>query len=150
MDYHDLRSKEILASSGSTVTNDAKHPTVQRTASTPISELCLCVLNRSVVSNSLQHYGLWPARLLCPENFPGKNTGVGCHALLQGIFLTQESNPHLLHWQADALPLSHQRSPISELHGPKCQHEELMLLKGDVGEDPRESLGLQQDPPSQS
>ena len=28
---------------------------------------------------------------------PGKNTGVGCHALLQGIFLTQRSNPHLLH-----------------------------------------------------
>ena len=31
-----------------------------------------------------------------PGNFPGKNTGVGCHALLQGIFATQESNPHLL------------------------------------------------------
>ena len=30
-------------------------------------------------------------------DFPGKNTGVGCHALLQGIFLTQGSNPHLLH-----------------------------------------------------
>ena len=36
-----------------------------------------------------------PARLLCPWNFPGKNTGVGCHALLQGIFLTQESNSSL-------------------------------------------------------
>ena len=43
------------------------------------------------------------ARLLCPRDFPGKNTGVGCHAPLQGIFLTQESNPwllHLLHWHA--------------------------------------------------
>ena len=38
---------------------------------------------------------------------PGKNTGMGCHFLLQGIFLIQESNPHLLHWQADSLPLSH-------------------------------------------
>ena len=38
---------------------------------------------------------------------PGKNTGVGCHALLQGICPTQGSNPHLLcllHWQADSLP----------------------------------------------
>ena len=30
---------------------------------------------------------------------------------LQGIFLTQGSNLHLLHWQADSLPLSHQESP---------------------------------------
>ena len=40
---------------------------------------------------------------------PGKNTGVGCHFLLQGIFPTQESNPHLLcflHWQARSLPLA--------------------------------------------
>ena len=42
--------------------------------------------------STLQHYGLQPARLLCPWNFPGKNTGVGCHALLQGIFLTQGSS----------------------------------------------------------
>ena len=42
---------------------------------------------------------------------PGKNSGVGCHALLQGIFLTQRWNLHLLHWQADSLPLSHLGSP---------------------------------------
>ena len=42
----------------------------------------------SVMSNTLQPYGLWPARLLCPWNSPGMNTGVGCHFLLQGIFLT--------------------------------------------------------------
>ena len=60
----------------------------------------LCaVLSRSVVSNSLQHHGL-----LCPWDSPGRNTGVGCHALLQGIFPTQGSNPHLLHWQADSFP----------------------------------------------
>ena len=40
-----------------------------------------------------------PARLLCPWDFPGKNTGVGGHSLLQGIFPTQGSNPHLLHWR---------------------------------------------------
>ena len=40
---------------------------------------------------------------------PGKNTGMGCHALLQGIFPTQGSNPcllHLLHRQAGSLPLA--------------------------------------------
>ena len=53
-------------------------------------------------------YCMWPARLLCPWDFPGKNTGVGCHFLLQGIFLTQGSNLHLWHWQVDYLLLSHQ------------------------------------------
>ena len=37
-------------------------------------------------------------RLLCPWDFPSKNTGVGCHPVLQGIFLTQGSSPHLLHF----------------------------------------------------
>ena len=45
-------------------------------------------------------------RLLCQQNFPGKNTTVGCHFLLQRIFPTQGLNPHLLHWQADTLSLS--------------------------------------------
>ena len=38
-----------------------------------------------------------PARLLGPWDSPGKKTGVGCHVLLQGLFLNQETNPHLLH-----------------------------------------------------
>ena len=38
----------------------------------------------SVMSDSLQPHRLQPARLLCPRDFPGKNTGVGCHCLLQG------------------------------------------------------------------
>ena len=37
--------------------------------------------------------------VLCPWDFPGENTGVGCHFLLQGIFLTQGLNLGLLHWQ---------------------------------------------------
>ena len=60
-----------------------------------------------VMSNSLQPHGLWLARLLCPSDFPSKNTGVGYNFLLQGIFLTQESNPYLLgflHLQAGSLP----------------------------------------------
>ena len=42
--------------------------------------------------------GLLATRLLSPWNFPGKNTGIGCHFLLLGIFLTQEFNPGLLHF----------------------------------------------------
>ena len=53
------------------------------------------ILSHSVVSNSLRPHGQQPARLLCPWNIPGKNTGVGFHFLLQGIFLTQGLNPHL-------------------------------------------------------
>ena len=45
----------------------------------------------------LRPHGLQPTRLLCPWDSPGKNTGVGCHALLQGIFPTQGSNPRALH-----------------------------------------------------
>ena len=51
----------------------------------------------SVVSDPLRPQGLQPSRLLCPWDSPGRNTGVGCHFLLQGIFWTQEWNPCLLH-----------------------------------------------------
>ena len=50
----------------------------------------------SFVPDSLRPCGRQPARLLCPQDSPGKNTGVGCHAFLQGIFMTQELNPGLL------------------------------------------------------
>ena len=68
--------------------------------------MCVC----SVVSNSLLLNRLQLARFFSPWNFPGKNTEVGFHFLLQDIFLTQGSNPFLLcllHWQVDSLPLSH-------------------------------------------
>ena len=60
--------------------------------------MCVCVCVRacvrahSVVSDSLQPHGVQPVRLLCPWDSPGKSTGVGCHFLLQGIFLTQGWN----------------------------------------------------------
>ena len=76
----------------------------------------------SVVSNSLRPQGLQPARLLCPWDFPGKNFGVSCHFPLQGIFLTQGWNPHLLClllWQAGSLPLCHLGSPIPSLEPVK-------------------------------
>ena len=52
-----------------------------------------------------------PARLLCPWNSPGKNTGVGSHFLLQGIFLVQGANRGLLHSRQILYHLSHQGSP---------------------------------------
>ena len=65
----------------------------------------------SVMSDSLQPHGLQLAWILCLWNSPGKNAGVGCHFFLQGIFLTQQLNPHLLCWQANSLPLHHLGSP---------------------------------------
>ena len=58
----------------------------------PFQHACKFALDVSgevalVVYDSLPHYGLQPAWLLCPWDSPGKITGVGCHALLQGIFL---------------------------------------------------------------
>ena len=50
--------------------------------------VCMCVLSHSAVSDSLQPHGLQPSRLLCSWDSLGKNTRVGCHSLLQGIFLT--------------------------------------------------------------
>ena len=70
--------------------------------------VCMCACSFTCVhaqlcSDSLQPLGLQPARVLSPQNFPGKNTGVGCHFLLHGIFLMEGSNLRLLHmhWQAD-------------------------------------------------
>ena len=54
-------------------------------------------LSQSVGSYFLRTYGLQPTRFLCLWDFPGTNTGVGCHFLLQRIFPTQESNPGFLH-----------------------------------------------------
>ena len=68
-------------------------------------------VSHSVVSDSLWPHGLQPARLLCPWDSSGKNTGVGCHALLQG---TPDPGIELMSpaSQANSLPLSHQRNPI--------------------------------------
>ncbi|XP_070625051.1 microtubule-associated protein 9 isoform X5 [Bos indicus] len=59
---------------------------------------------------ALEEYEKWlPTRLLCPWDSPGKDAGVGCHALFHGIFMTQGSNPcrfRLLHCRAGSLPLA--------------------------------------------
>ena len=78
--------------------------------------MCVCV-SCFVMSDSWQPHELWPARLLCPWDFPGKNTGMGCHFLPQGIFLTQGSNPGIKPrspvLQADSLPSDPPRKPCS-------------------------------------
>ena len=55
----------------------------------------LCLATQSI--DSLQPHGLEPARLLCPWDSLGNNTGVGCHALLQGIFPNPGVDPRSLH-----------------------------------------------------
>ena len=61
------------------------------------------VLTPSVVSDFGTPWTV-PARLLHPWDFPGKISGVGCHFLLPGIFPTQGSNLHPLHWKAKSHP----------------------------------------------
>ena len=76
-------------------------------------------------------------------HFPGRNTRVGYHFLLQRIFLTQGSNSHHLHWQVGSLPLSHLGSPWEapgkppvtplglpciHLHWTMCLHISYILL----------------------
>ena len=76
------------------------------------TQICVCVcISRLIVSSSLGLHGLQPTRLLCPWNSSGKNTGVGCHSFLQGIFPSQGSNSNLLHCKQILYLLSHQGSP---------------------------------------
>ena len=72
-----------------------------------------------------------PARHLCPWGFSRQQYWNGLHSLLQGIFLTQESNPYLLHWQGDCLPLSHQGSPITN-ETPLFSCQSLFSLESDL------------------
>ena len=66
---------------------------------------------------------LQPTRLLCPRDFPGKDTGVGSHFLLQGIFPTQGSNPGLPHCRQTLYWLSYKGSPLST--GRECKSVQL-------------------------
>ena len=83
-------------------------------------------------SATLQSHSLQPATLFCPWSFPGKNTGMGCHSLLQGIFLTQGSNPGLLHCKQILYHLCHQGGTpsLSEMgHTIKNQEEGASVIK---------------------
>ena len=80
-----------------------------------ISSLMLLLLSHITNVYSMQTYGLWPTRLFCLWDSPGKNTGVGCHALLQRIFPTPGIKPRSPTLQADSLP--------AELPGKPNYHE---------------------------
>ena len=76
-----------------------------RAFSSPPKETHVCMLSHF---SRVRLSGLKPTKLLCPWDSPGKKSGVGCHFLLQGILLIQESNPcllGLLHWHTGSLPL---------------------------------------------
>ena len=96
-------------SSNKSQTNFTRH---QHLRIIPCVCVCVCVcVSCSVMSNFLQPRGLQFTRLLCQWDSPSKNTGVGCHFLLQGFFLTQGSNPDLPHLWQILYHLSHQGSP---------------------------------------
>ena len=69
----------------------------QKTLSKYTKTLMVTSISRPVVSDALRPHRLYPTSLLCPWQFLGKKTGVGSHSFLQGIFLTQILNLHLLH-----------------------------------------------------
>ena len=83
------------------------------------------------MSDSLRPRGLEPTRLLHPWDFPGKNTGVGCHFLLQEIFPIQRLNRGLLHRRQTLYHLSHQGSfhPWNE-DSNSCPLQELLWALG--------------------
>ena len=85
------------------------------------------------VAQSLSHVQLFmtSCTIACQVplswDFPGKNTGVGCHFPLQGIFPTQESNPSLqclLYWQSDS---------TTKPPGSKAIHNRLICKGGNLG-----------------
>ena len=114
-------------------------PTEILPLATPKS-LGMLLTSACVSAQSLSHdrffvtpWTVAPARLLCSWDFPGKHVGLGCHFLLPGIFLTQRSNPcllHLLHWQVDSLPLCHLGNPQEGQRMKKTCKDRLRNLWG--------------------
>ena len=88
-------------------------------SSSQYSVFLFLLLSHSVTSNSLQPWGLQPARLLCPWDAPGKNTGVSWHFLLQGIFPTQGSS--VRHCRQILYPWATREAPQSLIHNSKSQ-----------------------------
>ena len=86
---------------------------------THINTYMCAVLSRSVVSTSFQPHGLQPPGSSVHGDSPGKNTRLGCHALLQGIFPTQGSNPGLPHCRRILYQLSYHGSPYTCIYTHK-------------------------------
>ena len=76
-----------------------------------VTKLCLTLLRT---------HGLCPARLLYPWDFPDKNTGVGCHFLLLGFFLTQRLKPHLWHYRQNLYHWAIREAYVGCIHIYNC------------------------------
>ena len=81
-------------------------------------------VSHSVVSNSLWPHGLQPASFLCPWVSPGKNTGVGCHSLLQGISQPRDGT-WVLHCRHILYHLYYE--PSFQPYSPEVCHKTLLL-----------------------
>ena len=85
---------------------------------TELNWSCVTILSRlllfscSIMSSSFTTPWTIAHQAACPWDLPGQSTGMGCHFLIQGIFLTQDRNLHLVPCQADSLLLSRQGSPV--------------------------------------
>ena len=97
-----------------------------------VSNHCACMLNASDFSFVRLFVTLWTLACQIPLSirFPRQNTRVGCHALLQGIFPTQELNLgllRLLHWHTGSLPLAPPRKPSKYTAKYKISSETLVV-----------------------
>ena len=125
--------------------DDVKTTTIQ--AFWPFVKLpgMLCLVARLCLT--LQSHGLCDCGLPGSSvhgDSPGKNTRMDCHALLQGIFPTQRSNPHLLcllHWQVDSLPNRCKWKGIAATgtHGPENNFLHIPTDGGQCNPIPRNS-----------
>ena len=105
-----------------------KQDSLLQRCSLALTLVCVSVLS----CVRLMTHGPQPVRLLCPWNFPDKNTGRGDYFLFQGIFLTQGLKTCLFrlpHWQADSLPLAPPGKPITlEQNSAKTSAMVVVLL----------------------
>ena len=112
--------------------------------------VCVCALVTQSCLTLCEPMDCSPPGSSVHGDSPGQSTGVGCHALLQGIFPTQESNPGLLHCRQILYQLSHQGSQLRS-PGPKalaglshpCRTLSLSCLKGNGDAPKKRQWGLQ-------
>ena len=89
--------------------------------------MCVCVLSCFSCVQLCVIVGLHPARLLCPWDSLGKNTGVGSHSFFQGIFLTQGLNLGLRHCKQNLYRLS-QQELLLLLPSPEEQYRNFLKI----------------------
>ena len=103
---------KLPTSAGPSKKQESSRKTSTSAPLTLLKPLTVCV-SRSAMSDSWRPHGLGLTRLFCPWDSSGKNTGVGCHPLLQEIFPTQGLNPGLQHCRQTLYLPSHQGSSLT-------------------------------------